>query len=291
MDSFNPDEVLLGIEKLEQVAKDHKLHLMFLTHAKKKSNEHDPFDDSMGSTSFRGGTDTNIVLRKHGKDRIISTEQRWGSELEPTFLKGWNEEGQSVELGQTVESQAQEQHQTKAKKVVERIEQDILSALDKKSLTQRQLLTEVSGKSVKILEVLSELVVEGNLTNGIELLNTSIWKYGLHNLSDQVLGYQKKLNQIKTFETGTLQAPVYILFNVIRRIGFLEGRPRSCGPLFVPGRDLGCGVEMLGAIGAHGLSQQFLTVSLPVGVRGVEEIAIKIHRGLQRLQRLLIRRA
>src|SRR5712664_1943106 len=206
MDSFNPDEVLLGIEKLEQVAKDHKLHLMFLTHAKKKSNEHDPFDDSMGSTSFRGGTDTNIVLRKHGKDRIISTEQRWGSELEPTFLKGWNEEGQSVELGQTVESQAQEQHQTKAKKVVERIEQDILSALDKKSLTQRQLLTEVSGKSVKILEVLSELVVEGNLTNGIELLNTSIWKYGLHNLSDQVLGYQKKLNQIKTQEVQLSKA-------------------------------------------------------------------------------------
>jgi RecA-family ATPase len=163
MDSFNPDEVLLGIETLEQVAKDHNLHLMFLTHAKKKSNEHDPFDDSMGSTSFRGGTDTNIVLRKHGKDRIISTEQRWGQELEPTFLKGYNEETQSVELGQTVESQAQEQRQTKGKKTVERIEQDILDALDKKSLTQRQLITEVPGKSVKILEVLSELVVAGRV--------------------------------------------------------------------------------------------------------------------------------
>jgi predicted component of type VI protein secretion system len=39
-----------------------------------------------------------------------------------------------------------------------------------------------------------------NLTTSIEALNTSIWKYGLHNLSDQVLGYQKKSNQIKNEE-------------------------------------------------------------------------------------------
>jgi uncharacterized coiled-coil DUF342 family protein len=39
-----------------------------------------------------------------------------------------------------------------------------------------------------------------NLTNAIEALNTSIWTYGLHNLSDQVLGYQKKLNQLKNHE-------------------------------------------------------------------------------------------
>jgi len=39
-----------------------------------------------------------------------------------------------------------------------------------------------------------------NLTTSIEALNTSIWKYGLQNLSDQVLGYQKKLNQIKNEE-------------------------------------------------------------------------------------------
>jgi hypothetical protein len=36
-----------------------------------------------------------------------------------------------------------------------------------------------------------------NLGNAVEVLNTSIWKYGLHNLSDQVLGYQEKLNQLK----------------------------------------------------------------------------------------------
>ena len=39
-----------------------------------------------------------------------------------------------------------------------------------------------------------------NLANYIESLNTQIWQYGLHNLSDEVLGYQTKLNQIKQLE-------------------------------------------------------------------------------------------
>jgi hypothetical protein len=39
-----------------------------------------------------------------------------------------------------------------------------------------------------------------NLGNAVEALNTSIWQYGLHNLSDQVLGYQTKINQIKQQE-------------------------------------------------------------------------------------------
>lgn len=39
-----------------------------------------------------------------------------------------------------------------------------------------------------------------NLSMYIEILNTHIWQYGLHNLSDEVLGYQTKLNQIKQLD-------------------------------------------------------------------------------------------
>ena len=39
-----------------------------------------------------------------------------------------------------------------------------------------------------------------NLTAAIERLTTAIWKYGLHNLSGEVLGYQTKLNQLKAME-------------------------------------------------------------------------------------------
>lgn len=39
-----------------------------------------------------------------------------------------------------------------------------------------------------------------NLANAIEQFNTSIWQYGLNNLSEEVLGYQTKLNQLKNQE-------------------------------------------------------------------------------------------
>jgi chromosome segregation ATPase len=71
---------------------------------------------------------------------------------------------------------------------------------------QKELLSNLQAIS-KSLQGLTEGTDEiVNLTNGIELLNTSIWKYGLHNLSDQVLGYQKKLNQIKNQEVQLSKA-------------------------------------------------------------------------------------
>jgi peptidoglycan hydrolase CwlO-like protein len=45
-----------------------------------------------------------------------------------------------------------------------------------------------------------------NITTSVEALNTSIWKYGLHNLSDEVLGYQTKMNQIKNLEVQLAKA-------------------------------------------------------------------------------------
>src|SRR3990167_5232238 len=51
-----------------------------------------------------------------------------------------------------------------------------------------------------------------NLVNAIEQLNTAIWQYGLHNLSEEVLGYQTKLNQIKSqeLEVGKLKEELEI---------------------------------------------------------------------------------
>lgn len=39
-----------------------------------------------------------------------------------------------------------------------------------------------------------------NVTNYIEQLNTAIWQYGLHNLSDELLGHLEKMNQLKNQE-------------------------------------------------------------------------------------------
>ncbi len=53
-----------------------------------------------------------------------------------------------------------------------------------------------------------------NLIFNIEGLNTQIWQYGLHNLSDEVLGYQTKLNQLKKLEVEIEQLRKELLAGV-----------------------------------------------------------------------------
>src|SRR5205823_10032144 len=94
----------------------------------------------------------------------------------------------------------------------------IEDAIEKQKLVQLPITVqkelfanlETISKSLQGLTAGVDEVV--NLTTAVEVLNTVIWKYGLHNLSDQVLGYQKKLNQLKNQElqlskaTAELQA-------------------------------------------------------------------------------------
>lgn len=65
---------------------------------------------------------------------------------------------------------------------------------------QKELLANLEGVSRSLQGLTSGVDDVVNLTNAIEVLNTTIWKYGLHNLSDQILGHQRKLNQLKDQE-------------------------------------------------------------------------------------------
>ena len=58
-------------------------------------------------------------------------------------------------------------------------------------------LSEISRAQASLLGGTDEVV---NLVAAIEQLNTSIWQFGLHNLSPEVLGYQRKMNQLKNEE-------------------------------------------------------------------------------------------
>ena len=79
-------------------------------------------------------------------------------------------------------------------------------AIEKKKLIQLPITVQKSlaGYLDSISKSLTNLVNGTdevlNLTNSIELLHTAIWQYGLHNLSDEVLGYQAKMNQLKNQE-------------------------------------------------------------------------------------------
>ncbi|HUX91250.1 MAG TPA: hypothetical protein VMV48_11250 [Gallionellaceae bacterium] len=67
-----------------------------------------------------------------------------------------------------------------------------------------------------------------NLSDAIERLNANIWQYGLHNLSDELLGYQTKLNQLKSMEVEAgevkrkLQVGIRVKENLERIFGEAE---------------------------------------------------------------------
>lgn len=65
---------------------------------------------------------------------------------------------------------------------------------------QKEILTNLQNVSKSLQGLINGVDEIVNLTNSIESLSTAIWKFGLHNLSDQVLGYQTKLNQLKNQE-------------------------------------------------------------------------------------------
>jgi AAA domain len=170
--SENYDEVLTAVEVLETLAKDYRLHMLFLAHAKKRQTD-DAGDSPIGSTAFRGGTDCNIFLRKQGLRRIISTEQRWGNPIEEETFLDYDRDRQTMMLGKPVSEEQEERQDTRSVKTRERIERDLLSTLSLISLspdardkgaTQSQLLDPVQGKRALKLEVLKELVECGRVS-------------------------------------------------------------------------------------------------------------------------------
>ena len=161
IDSFDPGQVATAIEKLEMLAKKYSLHVMFLVHAKKKVTD-DAGDAAMGSTSFRGGTDTNLFLVKKGEQRIISAEQRWCDPLEPTLLIH-DKKTKSSRLGVTAEAEEEAQHEGKELKNLQRIEKEIFDALLGKELTTREIVEEVTGKTSTILTVIDQMENSGKI--------------------------------------------------------------------------------------------------------------------------------
>ena len=163
LDSYDPGQVGLAIEELENLAKKYKLHVLFSSHAKKRVTD-DPGDASMGSTSFRGGTDTNIFIVKERQNRIISAEQRWGTEMGRTLLLQ-DETGASI-LGSTVESIQESQTERRSEATRKRIRADVHATLlfsGPAGMKKRELLHTVDGNAELIADVVREMVSAGEI--------------------------------------------------------------------------------------------------------------------------------
>jgi uncharacterized coiled-coil DUF342 family protein len=82
----------------------------------------------------------------------------------------------------------------------------LLDAIEKRKLiqlpitVQKNLLTQLEEISKFLTGLTSGADEVVNLINSIEALNTAMWQYGLYNLSDEILGYLNKMNQLKNLE-------------------------------------------------------------------------------------------
>ncbi len=65
---------------------------------------------------------------------------------------------------------------------------------------QKVLLANLEAISRSLTNLINGTDEIENLSNNIEQLNVSIWQYGLHNLSDELLGFLNKMNQLKIQE-------------------------------------------------------------------------------------------
>jgi len=65
---------------------------------------------------------------------------------------------------------------------------------------QKVLLSQLESISRSFTNLINGTDEIENLSNYIEQLNVAIWQYGFHNLSDEVLGYLDKMNQLKQQE-------------------------------------------------------------------------------------------
>ena len=172
LDSFDPNKVGVAIENLEWLAKKYSLHLMFLSHDKKRDTP-DSFDGQMGSTSFRGGTDTNINMKKIRGQRIIETEQKWGTAIEPTVLLQ-DPASLTLSLGTTVESADEAHSEAKSRKNKEKIRQEIRhELLLNTKLMQKDILSKVRHKNETVIRELEEMEDAHELTT--EEISGAIW--------------------------------------------------------------------------------------------------------------------
>lgn len=82
----------------------------------------------------------------------------------------------------------------------------LMDSIEKRKLIQlpisiqKTILSNLEAISRSLTNLINGTDEIENLSNYIEQLNVSIWQYGLHNLSNELLGFLNKMNQLKNQE-------------------------------------------------------------------------------------------
>jgi AAA domain len=155
-DSDKYDAAVGILELLENIAKEHHVHILGVLHNKKRSGD-ETGDGLIGSTAFRGSTDVNIFIGRQGEQRILETEQRLGDHLEPTQLNLDKSTG-LLSLGKPMEEVEESRNEARVKQTRQRIENAIVDLLlASGAVSQSQIVSQVPGRAETRLEVLREM--------------------------------------------------------------------------------------------------------------------------------------
>lgn len=139
-------KTLAALTPLLSLARDKSAHVMGIHHARKSGG--DGADTTLGSTAIFGTVDTAIVLKKDKNNRTIETEQRYGTNIEPTIMI-FDEYAKIVSLGGT-----------KVEMEIREVADEILDLLKTKNipLTEQEITEEVEGRTIYIRTALRALV-------------------------------------------------------------------------------------------------------------------------------------
>ena len=99
-DSNSYAEVTNALEPLMRLARSTSAHVLCVHHLGK--GQMGGADAILGSTAIRGAFDINLLLNKSDKSRSISSEQRYGENLDETLLE-FDDETHTVRLGELKE--------------------------------------------------------------------------------------------------------------------------------------------------------------------------------------------
>jgi RecA-family ATPase len=165
--------VLNSISKISAFARRHPhVHVQGLAHSKKAKTD-DRFDGMLGSTAFRGETDTNIALDNEAGKRVITAETRIGRSIETTLLEASTvvRAGAEVVSGYTLDVPFDHWQKLRADKAErkravihdERIIAFLKGKADK-TATQAEVLREVKGRIETKVETIQKLISRGVVT-------------------------------------------------------------------------------------------------------------------------------
>lgn len=143
--------ILSALNPLLTLARNKSAHLMCIHHARKAGG--DGADTTLGSTAIFGSVDTAIVLKKSDGKRTIETQQRYGTDLEPTVMI-FDVDSKTISLGGS-----KEEEDTK------KIATEILEFLkmNKDPVGEPVIEEEVEGRTTLKRKALRMLVITGEV--------------------------------------------------------------------------------------------------------------------------------